>query len=223
MLSTSPIEFEGQRDRAHPVPEGPAARSRLPRPPHQGQDQHRLHLHRQEGRQGEDLSISTTSATIRSATRRWARQAISYTTGVPAMIGAADAADRQVERSPASTTVEEFDPDPFLDALDRYGLPRSENHGPALGGLMSALPRMTAEYAGLSRRAGGAVRHSAAPRVYVVDEAAPAGTIVRMSGTAWQERTGCRVLLAQKAFSILRLSIPFIAEYLAGTDGQRPL
>ena len=29
-------------------------------------------------------------------------------------------------------TVEEFDPDPFLDALDRYGLPRSENHAPAL-------------------------------------------------------------------------------------------
>ena len=29
-------------------------------------------------------------------------------------------------------TVEEFDPDPFLDALDRYGLPRSENHNPVL-------------------------------------------------------------------------------------------
>ena len=29
-------------------------------------------------------------------------------------------------------TVEEFDPDLFLDALDKYGLPRSENHDPAL-------------------------------------------------------------------------------------------
>ena len=29
-------------------------------------------------------------------------------------------------------TVEEFDPDPFLDALDQYGLPRSENHNPEL-------------------------------------------------------------------------------------------
>ena len=29
-------------------------------------------------------------------------------------------------------TVEEFDPDPFLGALDRYGLPRSENHNPVL-------------------------------------------------------------------------------------------
>ena len=29
-------------------------------------------------------------------------------------------------------TVEEFDPDPFLDALDRYGLPRSESYDPKL-------------------------------------------------------------------------------------------
>ncbi|MDE8691590.1 hypothetical protein, partial [Faecalibacterium sp. DFI.5.82] len=27
-------------------------------------------------------------------------------------------------------TVEEFDPDPYLDALDKYGLPRSESHVP---------------------------------------------------------------------------------------------
>ena len=29
-------------------------------------------------------------------------------------------------------TVEEFDPDPFLDALDKHGLPRIENHNPVL-------------------------------------------------------------------------------------------
>ena len=28
--------------------------------------------------------------------------------------------------------IEEFDPDPYLDALDKYGLPRSESHSPAL-------------------------------------------------------------------------------------------
>ena len=33
---------------------------------------------------------------------------------------------------PGVYTVEEFDPDPFLDALDRYGLPRSVNAAPAL-------------------------------------------------------------------------------------------
>ena len=29
-------------------------------------------------------------------------------------------------------TVEEFDPDPFLEALCRYGLPYRENHNPKL-------------------------------------------------------------------------------------------
>ena len=33
---------------------------------------------------------------------------------------------------PGVYTVEEFNPDPFLDALDKYGLPRSENHDPVL-------------------------------------------------------------------------------------------
>ena len=33
---------------------------------------------------------------------------------------------------PGVYTVEEFDPDPFLAALDTSGLPRSENHDPAL-------------------------------------------------------------------------------------------
>lgn len=34
--------------------------------------------------------------------------------------------------TPGVHTVEEFDPDPFLDALDKHGLPRSESHDPAL-------------------------------------------------------------------------------------------
>ena len=42
-----------------------------------------------------------------------------------------DDADWKMDR-PGVYTVEEFDPDPFLDALDRYGLPRSENHDPKL-------------------------------------------------------------------------------------------
>ena len=29
-------------------------------------------------------------------------------------------------------TVEEFDPDPFIEALDMYGLPHSENFAPKL-------------------------------------------------------------------------------------------
>ena len=59
------------------------------------------------------------------------RQAVSYTTGVPAMCGAMMMLTGKWTK-PGVYTVEEFDPDPFLDALDKYGLPRSENHDPAL-------------------------------------------------------------------------------------------
>ena len=58
-------------------------------------------------------------------------QAISYTTGVPAMCGALMMLTGKWIK-PGVYTVEEFDPDPFLDALDRYGLPRSESHDPKL-------------------------------------------------------------------------------------------
>ena len=58
-------------------------------------------------------------------------QAISYTTGVPAMC-AALLLLQGTWRKPGVYTVEELDPDPFLDALDRYGLPRQESHAPAL-------------------------------------------------------------------------------------------
>lgn len=49
-------------------------------------------------------------------------QAISYTTGVPAMIGAMMVV-KGIWNKPGVFTVEEFDPDPFMDALNKYGLP----------------------------------------------------------------------------------------------------
>ena len=58
-------------------------------------------------------------------------QAISYTTGVPAMCGALMMLTGEWTK-PGVYTVEEFNPDPFLYALDKYGLPRSENHNPVL-------------------------------------------------------------------------------------------
>ena len=58
-------------------------------------------------------------------------QAISYTTGVPAMCGALMLLTGKWTTKGVHT-VEEFDPDPYLDALDKYGLPRSESHTPAL-------------------------------------------------------------------------------------------
>ena len=58
-------------------------------------------------------------------------QGVSYTTGVPAMCGALMLLTGKWTTKGVHT-VEEFDPDPYLDALDKYGLPRSESHAPAL-------------------------------------------------------------------------------------------
>jgi saccharopine dehydrogenase (NAD+, L-lysine forming) len=49
-------------------------------------------------------------------------QAISYTTGVPAVIGA-EMMLTGAWMTPGVFNVEEFDPDPFMDGLNRYGLP----------------------------------------------------------------------------------------------------
>ena len=54
--------------------------------------------------------------------RELGSQAISYTTGVPAMIGAALVADG-TWRKAGARTIEEFDPDPFMDMLNKWGLP----------------------------------------------------------------------------------------------------
>ncbi|MFW5801498.1 MAG: saccharopine dehydrogenase family protein, partial [Spirochaeta sp.] len=52
-------------------------------------------------------------------------QAISYTTGVPAMIGAKMMLTGQW-RGSGVFNMEEFDPDPFMDALNKHGLPWQE-------------------------------------------------------------------------------------------------
>ena len=56
-------------------------------------------------------------------------QAISYTTGVPAMIGAMLIMQGTWKR-PGVYNIEEFDPDPFMDALNKWGLPWIENFNP---------------------------------------------------------------------------------------------
>jgi len=58
-------------------------------------------------------------------------QAISYTTGVPAMCGAMMML-KGYWNKPGVYTVEEFDPDPFMEALCRYGLPHKESRDPKL-------------------------------------------------------------------------------------------
>jgi saccharopine dehydrogenase (NAD+, L-lysine-forming) len=49
-------------------------------------------------------------------------QAVSYTTGVPAMIGAKMILEGKWKK-PGVWNMEQFDPDPFMEALNKYGLP----------------------------------------------------------------------------------------------------
>lgn len=58
-------------------------------------------------------------------------QAISYTTGVPAMIGAS-LLMTGTWKGPGVFNIEEFDPDPFMDALNKWGLPWQESRNPEL-------------------------------------------------------------------------------------------
>ena len=47
---------------------------------------------------------------------------MSYTTGVPAMIGSCAGGDRQVGTVSGVFNIEELDPDPFMDMLNADGL-----------------------------------------------------------------------------------------------------
>lgn len=58
-------------------------------------------------------------------------QAVSYTTGVPAMIGAMLVLNGTWNK-PGVHNVEELDPDAFMDALNEWGLPWQEDFNPVL-------------------------------------------------------------------------------------------
>lgn len=63
------------------------------------------------------------------AFREVGSQAISYTTGVPAMIGAMLIINGKWTK-PGVYNIEEFDPDPFMEELNKWGLPWTEDFGP---------------------------------------------------------------------------------------------
>ncbi len=58
-------------------------------------------------------------------------QAISYTTGVPAMIGAMMLLTGKWDKK-GVYNIEEFNPDPFMEALNKWGLPWKESFDPEL-------------------------------------------------------------------------------------------
>jgi len=58
-------------------------------------------------------------------------QAVAYTTGVPAMIGAMMVINGTWNQ-PGVHNIEEFDPDPFMEALSKYGLPWVVDENPVV-------------------------------------------------------------------------------------------
>lgn len=58
-------------------------------------------------------------------------QAVAYTTGVPAMIGAMMLMTKKWDKKGVHN-IEEFDPDPFMEALNRFGLPWTIEENPVL-------------------------------------------------------------------------------------------
>ncbi len=130
MLSTTPIEYEGKE--IVPIK---FLKELLPDPADLGQ---RTHGKTNIGciftgkKDGKDKTYYIYNVCDhQECYREVESQAISYTTGVPAMCGALMLLTGQWDKA-GVYTVEEFNPDPFLDALDKYGLPRRENHNPAL-------------------------------------------------------------------------------------------
>lgn len=63
--------------------------------------------------------------------REVSSQAISYTTGVPCMIGAMMLLTGKWQGA-GVFNIEEFDPDPFMEALNKWGLPWNESFNPDL-------------------------------------------------------------------------------------------
>ena len=130
MLSTTPINFEG-----HEIVPIKFLKALLPDPASLGPRTHGktnigcIFTGRKDGQEKKYYIYNVCDH--QECYKEVASQAISYTTGVPAMCGALMMLTGKWIQ-PGVHTVEEFDPDPFLDALDKYGLPRSESHDPVL-------------------------------------------------------------------------------------------
>ena len=124
MLSTTPIEFEG-----HQIVPIQFLKALLPDPATLGP--------RTKGKTNIGCIFTGTPASrtvfrvSAECYREVGSQAISYTTGVPAMIGAAMLLTGKWNK-PGVYTVEEFDPDPYMEALNKWGLPWQIDDKPVL-------------------------------------------------------------------------------------------
>ena len=129
MLSTSPIEFEGRE--IVPIQ---FLKALLPDPASLGPrtvGKTNIGCIYTGVKDGKARTIYIYSVCDHQACyRELGSQAISYTTGVPAMIGTALVASG-AWRKPGVFNLEEMDPDPFMDMLNRYGLPWVVDEAPA--------------------------------------------------------------------------------------------
>ncbi len=116
MTSIEPVEYEG-KEIVPPVFEGLLLDPASLGPRTVGKDQHRLYLSRAKRTARKKTFISTTFAIIRSAIKKWAPGDQSYTTGVPAMIGAMMMVTGKWMQ-PGVWNMEQLDPDPFMDAAE---------------------------------------------------------------------------------------------------------
>ena len=130
MLSTSPVDFEGQR--IVPIK---FLKALLPDPASLGprtKGKTNIGCIFTGKKSGQDKAYYIYNVCDhQECYREVGSQAVSYTTGVPAMCGALMLLAGKWNK-PGVYTVEEFDPDPFLAALDQYGLPKRESWAPVL-------------------------------------------------------------------------------------------
>ena len=130
MLSTTPIEFEGRS--IVPIQ---FLKALLPDPATLGprtKGKTNIGCIFTGRKDGKDRSIYIYNVCDhQECYREVGSQAISYTTGVPAMIGAMLVV-KKIWKGPGVFNVEEFDPDPFMDALNKYGLPWTVEENPVL-------------------------------------------------------------------------------------------
>ena len=130
MLSTSPIEFEGQQ--IVPIK---FLKALLPDPASLGPRTKGktnigcIFTGKKDGK--EKTYYIYNICDHQACYREVGSQAISYTTGVPAMCGALMLLTGQWNK-PGVYTAEEFDPDPFMAELNRCGLPWKESFDPVL-------------------------------------------------------------------------------------------
>ena len=126
-------------------------------------------------------------------------QAVAYTTGVPAMIGAMMIMTGKWNK-PGVHNIEEFDPGSVYGCAQYMGTSMDRISQSSAGGLMSSMGKEVVS-----------------TPYFVVDERRLLHNLEILKQVA--EESGCKILLAQKAFSMFSV-YPLLRKYLCGTTAS---